>query len=79
MNDYSKIRIKAARIASLTLPPCEVEFRGFDLLDIQGYVELADHAVDPLKRVHEPASGIAFCLGELAEPSTVLQLHVDAS
>lgn len=79
MNDYSKIRTNAARIASLTLPPCEVEFRGFDLIDIQGYVELADHALDSPKRAHEPASEIAFCLGELSEPSTVFTLHVDAS
>ena len=79
MNDYSKIRTNAARIATVTLPPCEVEFRGFDLIDIQGYVELADHAADLPNRAYEPVSDIAFCLVELSEPSTVLQLHVDAS
>ena len=73
------MRTSAARIAGLSLPPCEVEFRGFDLIDIQGYVELADHAIAEPKDVYEPASEIAFCLVELAEPSSVLQMHIDAS
>ena len=79
MNDYARIRAEAARIAGLTLPPCEVEFRGFDLIDIQGYVELADHAVRGSGRAHEHPAEVSFCLGTLAEPSTVIQFNVNAS
>ena len=79
MNNYSKMKRDAARIAGLTLSPCELEFRAFDLLELQGYVELADHAIKVQDRREHTTEVFSFTLGALAEPSTVLQLHVDAS
>ena len=79
MKNYSRMKSDAARIAGLTIPPCELEFRAFDLIELQGYVELADHAVEVPGRSHLTTAEFSFTLGALAEPSTVLQLHVDAS
>ena len=67
------------QIASLTLTPCEIELRAFELLDLQGYVELLDN--------RPPAIGIDFAgrvdaptgLSPLSEPAGSLQLLVDAS
>jgi hypothetical protein len=79
MNDYSQMEADAARIAGLTLPPGEVEFRAFDLIELQGYVELADHGAIGSDCSHQTTTELSFRLGSLAEPSSVLKLHVDAS
>ena len=67
------------QIASLTLTPCEIELRAFELFDLQGYVELLDN--------RPPAVGIGIAasvdaptgLSPLSEPAGSLQLLVDAS
>ena len=79
MNTKRHNHTEIARIASLTLPHCDVEFRAFDLVELQGYVELVDHATHPKSsqtplNVEMPAG-----LGGLSEPAVSLQLEVEAS
>lgn len=67
------------QIASLTLTPCEIELRAFELLDLQGYVELLDNrpstvGIDIAANVDAPTG-----LSRLSEPAVSLRLLVDAS
>ncbi|MGB0648306.1 MAG: hypothetical protein ACPGQS_14070 [Bradymonadia bacterium] len=75
------MRLNVAKIAGLTLPSREVDCKAFDLIDIQGYVELADDrqlSSDLIaQRSNSPLD--LDCLGTLAEPSSVLQFNLDAS
>ena len=69
---------KVVRIAELTLPSCEVELRGFELLELQGYVELADGGSTSFDLTAEDNRRVP-CLGMLAEPSHLLKLKLEAS
>ena len=67
-----------ARIARLTLSPCEVELRAFELVDIQGYVELLDNppshpSMDAVMPFDMPTG-----LSPLSEPAASLQVLVKA-
>ena len=79
MNTNRQNQTEISRIARLTLPPCEVEFKAFELVELQGYVELVDHAVcqaspeTPLN-VEMPAG-----FGGLSEPAISFQMRVEAS
>ena len=81
MSEHSKMRSNVAKIAGLTLPSRELDCRAFDLIDIQGYMELADDRQMPSivadQRANSPLS--VDCLGTLAEPSSVLQFNLEVS
>ncbi len=71
-------RTEIARIARLTLPTCELEFKAFELYELQGYVELVDHAQSAMDQEPALSAEVPMGLCELSEPAVSLQFQVEA-
>ena len=78
MRGKTQAKKDIARIARLTLPPCEVELRAFDLVNLQGYVELLDNPpAHPSMDLSIPLD-MPTGLSPLSEPAASLQVMVEA-
>ena len=78
MQSLTQTKKDIARIARLTLPPCEVELRAFELFDLQGYVELLDNPPTHKSMTTPLMMDMPTGLSPLSEPAANLQVLVEA-